>query len=169
MFSIVDHDGPQRQRPSLATTFSAADLGREVTEAETAWLRGFWLTQRRNYAGRFHMVDKGNVDRILCVLVTVFHSDRSPIVGAPWTWSLQVIEGPRKMIMERPGYSDLYFKNPLVAALDILEDLDEAGFVPGQPRESAVAGLLRAKRAEAEAEEVTVTRQNTRLRVVDTD
>lgn len=155
-----------RRRTSLAAVFPPAA---DVTEAERAWLRAFWETRAGNYAGEFYFADKKNDERVIKVLLTVFRTDRSPYPGKPWTWSLQVLEGPRRMIMERPQYSNLYFAGPHVAALDVLADLDKAGFVLGQPRQSSVSLLLGEERQKVEVAETGVVSTGRRKRVVDTE
>lgn len=163
LVSIEATPAPDRRQPSL---FDVSRVDPDRPAADVAWLTAFRRTTKGNYAGEFYFEDKKTAALAIKVLLTVFKTDRSPHVGLTWTWSLQVLDGPQRLVMERPQYSNLYFVAPADAAFDVRGDLGAAGFVLGQPRHSSVASLLGAERKRIEREETGVVVPTRRVRYV---
>jgi hypothetical protein len=132
---------------------------------------GFTRSKSGNYVGSFFLAKKSS-DITIMARINIFQSDRTTKPGCPWTWSIQVVEGPRNMVMEQPGYSNFYFARPHEAAINVQDDLHAGGYVPTEPRRSPVIATIAGKQAVAErvatAEDRASIRRPERTRVIDT-
>ena len=135
------------------------------------WFNGFTRTSTGNYVGSFFLAKKSS-DIVITARVNLFKSDRTTRPGHPWTWSIQIVDGPRRMVMERPSYSNLYFEGPHEAAVSVKEDLQAGGYAQTQPaRSSIIAAIAKEQGIEervlaAEAKVFQV--KPPRTRVIDT-
>jgi hypothetical protein len=136
-----------------------------------SWFNGFARSAKGNYIGSFHLGKKAS-DLEIEARILVFKSDRSIRPGCPWTWSIQIVGGPRRMVMEQPAYSNLYFEGPHEAAISVRDDLRGGGYVPVQPKRSTAVAAIVKQQVVAErviaAEDRKFTKKPTRTRVIDT-
>jgi hypothetical protein len=135
------------------------------------WFNGFNRTSTGNFVGEFFLAKKAS-DIVISARINLFKSDRTTIPGRPWTWGIQVTDGPRRMIMEKPGYSNLYFENPHEAAISVRDDLKAGGYVPTQPSRSSLITELASEHRIADrvaaAEDKVFARKPARTRIIDT-
>lgn len=149
--------------------------GRTLGDQDTAlisWFNGFVPTKAGNYVGSFFLSKKLS-DIVIEVRINIFQSDRTTKPGCPWTWSIQITDGPRRMVMERPAYSNLYFKEAHEAAISVREDLRGGGYVPTQPERSSIIAAISqeqsiVERITAAEDRASVRRPAKRTRVIDT-
>lgn len=146
-------------------------LGDQGDETLLSWFNGFARSAKGNYVGTFHL-GKRSSDLEIEARIFVFRSDRSTRPGCPWTWSIQIVSGPRRMVMEQPVYSNFYFEGPHEAAMSVRDDLKGSGYVPKQPKRSAIVATIAQQQVIAErviaAEDRKFIRKPSRTRVIDT-
>ena len=137
-----------------------------------SWFNGFVPTNTGNFVGSFFLA-KNSSDIVISVRINIFQSDRSTKPGCHWTWSIQILDGPRRMVMERPAYSNLYFAEAHEAAISVRDDLRGGGYAPTQPKRSSIIETMAQEQSAVEritaAEELaSVRRPAPRTRVIDT-
>jgi hypothetical protein len=146
-----------------------ADRGDDA--ALPGWFNGFSRSGSGNFVGSFFLAKQAS-DIVIEIRVFVFKSGRTTRPGYPWTWSMQVIGGPRSMIKDKPYYSNRYFADEYSAAVDVLEDVRGGGYTPTQPKKSSVAAAIAAEHGIADrlaaAEDRAFARKPTRTRIIDT-
>ncbi len=135
------------------------------------WFNGFTRTKAGNYIGSFFLTKKAS-DIVLSVRVNIFKSDRTTIPGCPWTWAIQITDGPRRMVMEKPSYSNLYFAGPHEAAVSVKDDLRAGGYAQTQPARSSLIAAIAKEQDVVErvlaAEDAVFQVKPPRTRVIDT-
>jgi hypothetical protein len=135
------------------------------------WFNGFMRSSTGNFVGEFFLAKKAS-DITISARINLFRSDRTTRPGCPWTWGIQIVDGPRRMVMERPSYSNLYFAGPHEAAISVRDDLKAGGYTPTQPSRSSIITELAKEHRIAErvaaAEDRVFARKPPRTRVIDT-
>jgi hypothetical protein len=138
---------------------------------ELGWFNGFVRTKTGNYVASFFLAKKLS-DVVITARITLFKSDRTTRPGHIWTWSIQIVDGPRRMIMEKPAYSNLYFEGPHDAAISVRDDLKGGGYTPTQPPRSSIIDALAKEQVIVEritaAEDKVFQVKPPRTRIIDT-
>jgi hypothetical protein len=161
--------------PAQVRTLSHSVRGRIISDqgdkALSGWFNGFTRTKTGNYIGEFFLAKKAS-DVVISARINIFKSDRTTQPGCPWTWGIQIIDGPRRMVMEKPAYSNLYFAGPHEAAISVRDDLRGGGYAPTQPERSSLITALVKEHAITErvqaAEDRSFVRGPKRTRIIDT-
>jgi hypothetical protein len=145
-----------------------SDLG---DGTELGWFNGFVRTKTENFVASFFLAKKAS-DIVITARINLFKSDRTTKPGCLWTWSIEITDGPRRMIMEKPAYSNLYFENPYEAAISVRDDLKAGGYTPTQPPRSSIIEALAKEQIIVEriiaAEDKVFTVKPPRTRIIDT-
>jgi hypothetical protein len=159
------------QTRTLAQSMRGRILGDRGDAALTGWFKGFTRTRTGNFVGEFFLAKKSS-DVVIMARINLFKSDRTTRPGCPWTWSIQITDGPRRMIMEMPAYSNLYFEGPHEAAISVRDDLRGGGYIPAQPARSSVVTEIARKQIVvdrvAAAEDRAFPQKSVRTRIIDT-
>jgi hypothetical protein len=161
--------------PAQSRTLGQSVRARIISDlgdgTELGWFTGFRNTKAGNFIGSFFLAKKAS-DIVIKAQIILFKSDRTIRPGCPWTWSIQIVDGPRRMVMEQPGYADRYFKGPHEAAIDIRNDLQAGGYTPTQPTRSSIIKEIAKEQVIAErviaAEDRRFTVKQRPTRTVDT-
>jgi hypothetical protein len=156
-------------------TMAQSRQGRIIADqgdkALLGWFNGFSRSGSGNFVGSFFLAKQAS-DIVIEARVFIFKSDRTTRPGFEWTWSIQVIGGPRRMVMDKPVYSNLYFADPYSAAISARDDLRGGGYTPTQPKQSSVVAAIAQKQDTVErlaaAEDRAFVRKPARMRVIDT-
>jgi hypothetical protein len=159
------------QSRTLAQSPRGRAVGDQGDPALLGWFNGFNRSKSGNFVGSFYLAKKAS-EVVITVRINLFRSDRTTRPGCPWTWAIQIVDGPRRMVMEQPGYSNLYFEGPHEAAISVRDDLQAGGYAPTQPpRSSLVAAIAKEQdivERVAAAEDRSFVRKPARTRVIDT-
>jgi hypothetical protein len=113
------------------------------------WFNGFTRAKTGNFVGSFFLAKKSS-DIVITARINLFKSDRTTRPGHPWTWAIQITDGPRRMVMEKPGYSNLYFEGPHEAAVSVRDDLRAGGYATTQPPRSSLIDAIGREQAVVE-------------------
>jgi hypothetical protein len=161
--------------PAQVRTLGHTVKARVITDmgdgTELGWFNGFVRTKTGNYVASFFLGKKAS-DIVITARINLFKSDRTTRPGCLWTWSIQIVDGPRRMIMEKPAYSNLYFEGPHEAAVSVRDDLKGGGYTPTQPSRSSIIDALAKEQVIVErvivAEDRKFTVKQRPARTVDT-
>jgi hypothetical protein len=166
--------------PAQVRTLGHSTKARIISDlgdgTELGWFNGFARTKTGNYVASFFLTKKATVmpphDIVITVRINLFKSDRTTRPGHIWTWSIQITDGPRRMIMEKPAYSNLYFEGPHDAAISVRDDLKAGGYTPTQPTRSSIVDAIAKEQVIVErvsaAEDRVFTVRQRPTRIVDT-
>lgn len=161
--------------PAQSRTLAQCMKGHVISDlgdgTELGWFNGFTRIKNGNYIGSFFLAKKLS-DIVIAARVNIFQSNRTTRPGCPWTWSIQITDGPRRMVMEKPSYSNLYFEGPHEAAVNVRDDLRAGGYTPTQPSRSSLIEAIAKEQVIAErvitAEDRKFTLKQRPTRTVDT-
>ena len=139
--------------------------------AALSWFTGFTRTKTGNFIAEFFLAKKSS-DVVLAARINLYKSDRTTKPGCNWTWGIQITDGPRRMIMEKPAFSNLFFAGPHEAAISVRDDLHGGGYFLTQPPRTSITATIAREQAiverVAEAEDRAYKVKPARTRIIDT-